>query len=521
MKTDSESGGSGESGGCEGKVYLVGAGPGDPGLITVKGRDCIEAADVVVYDYLAAPALLNAAHKHAELIYVGKKGGDHTLSQDGINALIVEKARAGLVVTRLKGGDPFIFGRGGEEAETLVRYGVPFEIVPGVTSAIAAPAYAGIPLTHREFTSTLAFVTGHEDPTKETSSIDWASLARGIGTIVFFMGVGNLPHIRARLMEHGMAPTTPAALVRWGTTPHQETVTGTLSDIAERAEAAGLKAPAIIVVGEVVTLRKTLGWFENRPLLGKQAVVTRAREQASDLVARLADMGAACLECPTIKVAPPESWDPLDRAIDHLPDYHWIVFTSVNGVRFFFRRLHEKGLDVRALHTLKTAVIGPATRDRLAAEGLNSDILPESYRAESVAAAFAKEDMVGKRVLLPRAEEARPVLPMELHKMGAEVDEATTYATRQDRTNAATLITRLRAGTVDVVTFTSSSTVRNFKALLPSDEDLKVLMAGVQVASIGPITSETARDLGFEVHIEAESYTIPGLCDAIEDHFKG
>jgi uroporphyrinogen III methyltransferase/synthase len=502
-----------------GKVYLVGAGPGDPGLITVKGRACIEAADVVIYDYLAAPALLDVAPKHAEVIYVGKKGGDHTLSQEGINTLIVEKALAGHMVTRLKGGDPFIFGRGGEEAETLVRYNIPFEIVPGVTSAIAAPAYAGIPLTHRDFTSTLAFVTGHEDPTKATSSIDWETLAKGIGTIVFFMGVKNLPNIRSQLMDHGMAPATPVALVRWGTTPHQQTLTGTLSDIAERAEAADFKAPAVIVVGEVVGLRRTLGWFERRPLLGKRVVVTRAREQASDLVSRLTEMGADCLQCPTIKVAPPDSWDPLDGAIDRLADYDWIVFTSVNGVRFFFHRLHVRGLDVRALHRVKTAVIGPATRDRLAQEGLNSDIMPESYRAESVAAAFAREDMAGRRVLLPRAEEARPVLPLELHRMGAEVDEVTTYVTIQDRTNADTLLSGLAEGTVDLVTFTSSSTVKNFKALLPSDPDLKGLMAGVRVASIGPITSDTARDLGFAVHIEAESYTIPGLCEAIQRHF--
>ncbi len=504
-----------------GKVYLVGAGPGDPGLITVKGRDCIAAADVIIYDYLAAPVLLNAAREGAERIYVGKKGGDHTLSQDGINDLIVEKARNGRVVARLKGGDPFIFGRGGEEAEVLREHGIPFEIVPGVTSAIAAPAYAGIPLTHRAFTSTLAFVTGHEDPEKETSGIDWAALARGVGTLVFFMGVKNLPRIRTRLMENGMDPTTPAAVVRWGTTSRQETVTGTLSDIAEQVEAAGIKAPAIIVVGEVVRLRQTLGWFEDRPLLGQQVVVTRARHQASDLVTRLTDLGADCLECPTIQVAPPDRWDPVDRAIDHLADYNWIVFTSVNGVRFFFRRLHENGRDVRALHTVKTAVIGPATRDRLAREGLGSDIVPDSFRAESVAAAFAKEPMTGRRVLLPRAGEARPVLPQALREMGATVDEVTAYVTRQDRTNADTLVTQLRAGRVAAVTFTSSSTVKNFKALLPADEEMEGLMAGVVVASIGPITSETARDLGFTVHIEADTYTIPGLCEAIARHFQG
>ncbi|MDD3950664.1 MAG: uroporphyrinogen-III C-methyltransferase, partial [Desulfobacterales bacterium] len=276
----------------KGKVYLVGAGPGDPGLITVKGRECIALADVVIYDYLASPSLLKYARRDAELIYVGKKGGDHTLPQDGINALIVEKAGTGRIVTRLKGGDPFIFGRGGEEAEALIQAGIGFEVVPGVTSAIAAPAYAGIPLTHRDFTSTLAFITGHENPAKEKSSINWASLARGIGTLVFLMGVKNLPNIAGRLQENGMPPDTPVALVRWGTTLQQQTVTGTLADIVERVREAGLKAPAITVVGEVVNLRRTMQWFETRPLFGRTIIVTRAREQASDLVKSLSDLGA-------------------------------------------------------------------------------------------------------------------------------------------------------------------------------------------------------------------------------------
>ncbi len=499
----------------KGKVYLIGAGPGDPGLLTLKGKDCIRKADVVVYDYLAAPALLAHAAPGADLIYVGKKGGEHTLSQDGINRLIVEKGLQGLVVARLKGGDPFIYGRGGEEAEALLEAGVAFEVVPGVTSAVAAPAYAGIPLTHRDYTSTLAFVTGHEDPTKETSQINWSSLAAGIGTLVFFMGVKNLPHITARLRENGMAADTPVALVRWGTTNRQRTVTGTLETIVRVAREAGIKAPAIIVVGRVVELRERLRWFEDRPLLGKNVVVTRARAQASDLVARLGDLGANCLEYPTIEVEALEDQTLLDQAIDNLARYDWIVFTSVNGVRYFFERLFTRGFDVRALHQMRTAVIGPVTAERLRDYGLKADILPESYRAESVVAAFKDEPMAGRRVLLPRAAEARAVLPDELARMGADVDEVVIYRARQVTAGARQLVDDLRAGRIDLVTFTSSSTVSNFRALLP-DAEADQLMQGVRVASIGPVTSETAASLGIKVDVTADEYTIPGLCRAVQ-----
>jgi len=500
------------------KVYLVGAGPGDPELITVKGLECIKKADVLIYDFLASPFLLKHASTQTEIIYVGKKGGDHTLSQDRINALIVEKAKSGSTVTRLKGGDPFIFGRGGEEAEVLIQAGIPFEIVPGVTSAIAAPAYAGIPLTHRKFTSTVAFVTGHEDPAKEASSIDWASLAKGIGTLVFLMGVKNLPHIADRLLSHGMDPETPVALVRWGTTARQFTVTGTLDTIAERVKATGLKPPAIIVVGHVVTLRETMKWFENRPLMGRRIVVTRAREQASDLVKRLSDLGAECIECPTIETVPPDDAKPLDTAIDDLSSYEWLIFTSVNGVNFFFNRLFEKNKDVRALNHVHTAVIGPATAKRLFDFGLKSDIVPESYRAESVVKAFAQEDIAGKKILLPRAKEARPVLPIELTRMGAVVDEVTAYCTKAVKDDADVILKRLKEHTIDMITFTSSSTVKNFRALLPS-EGLDSLIQGVTIAAIGPITADTARNLGFDVHIVAESYTIAGLCEAIQQYY--
>lgn len=501
-----------------GKVYLIGAGPGDPGLITVKGQTCIRTADVVIYDYLAAPALLAHASPETEMIYVGKKGGDHTLPQGGINQLIIEKSRQGLTVARLKGGDPYIFGRGGEEAEELVAAGIPFEVVPGVTSAIAGAAYAGIPLTHRDYTSTLAFVTGHEDPTKASSSIDWKALATGIGTLVFFMGIKNLPLIAEQLQGNGMAPETPVALVRWGTTTRQKTVTGTLASIVDIARQAGMKAPALIVVGKVVRLRDRLQWFETRPLFGRTIVVTRARAQASDLVERLTELGANCLEYPTIEVVPAEDVAPLDAAIQNLPTYDWLIFTSVNGVKYFFERLFDLGKDVRALHHVRTAVIGPATAERLREQGLRSDIVPASYRAESVIEAFAEENVAGQRILIPRAAEARPILPEELRRMGAEVDEITVYHTRPVADNAPALVDDLENGRIDMVTFTSSSTVKHFHAMLPADRRTQ-LMGKVQSASIGPITTETAEDLGFQVHVTADEFTIPGLCKAIQTVF--
>lgn len=500
-------------------VYLVGAGPGDPGLITVKGKTCIQIADVVIYDYLAAPGLLKYARKGAELIYVGKKGGDHTLSQTGINDLLVEKARTNKIITRLKGGDPFIFGRGGEEAETLIDHGIPFEIVPGVTSAVAAPAYAGIPLTHRRHTATVAFVTGHEDPTKDESKIDWSALAKGIGTLVFFMGIKNLGHIVSELTTHGKPGDTPVAIVRWGTTPLQQTVSGTLDTILDIARKAAIKPPALIVVGTVVNLRQHMQWFEKRPLLGKKIVVTRARAQASDLVYRLEAMGADCLEYPTIRTAPPDDWAPVDKAVDNIGKYDWLIFTSVNGVDYFFKRLFERGRDVRALGQIQTATIGPATSERLLDYGIKSDIIPKTYRAESIVEAFADLPIKGRKIFLPRAKEARSVLPVELARMGAQVDEVAVYQTLAVDQHAEELQKALSNGEIDLVTFTSSSTVSNFKRLLPEDQ-LQQLMQPVKVASIGPITSETATRLGFQVSIEAEAYTIDGLCQAILGHFK-
>ncbi|MBF0200189.1 MAG: uroporphyrinogen-III C-methyltransferase [Desulfamplus sp.] len=519
MNHDNSPGETGGSPPSRGKVYLIGAGPGDPGLITVKGADCIARADVIVYDYLASPELLRYAKKDAEIIYVGKRGGDHTMPQERINELLAEKGARGNLVARLKGGDPFIFGRGGEEAEVLIEKGVPFEIVPGVTSAVAAPAYAGIPLTHRGHASSVSLITGHEDPKKSQSSLRWDAFAESGSTLVFLMGVKNLPNITEKLMANGKSPDTPVALVRWGTTTRQQTVAGTLENIVDRVEKAGLKAPAVIVVGDVVSLRDKMGWFEERPLFGKSIVVTRARAQASSFVSALRELGARCIEIPTIEVVEPEDKSPLESAVENIGAYDWIVFTSVNGVKFFFDTLLASGKDVRSLGNIKCACIGPVTRDELMKYGITCDVLPRSYRAESVIEAFSHMDMVKKKILLPRAREARTILPEELSGMGAEVDEVTAYVTRQVEEERETITELLENGEVDMVTFTSSSTVKNFKALF-TPENFPSLMDSVKIASIGPITSDTAREEGLEPHITASEYTIPGLVRAIVDYYS-
>ncbi|SMC35713.1 uroporphyrinogen III methyltransferase / synthase [Desulfocicer vacuolatum DSM 3385] len=503
-----------------GIIYLIGAGPGDPGLITVKAVECIKAADVVVYDYLASPTLLSYAKPGAEIIYVGKKGGDHTLTQDKISELLAQKGEQGHVVARLKGGDPFIFGRGGEEAEVLIERNISFEVVPGVTSAVAAPAYAGIPLTHRDYTSSVSLITGHEDPLKETSSIHWDCLAKSGSTLVFFMGVKNLPNIVNQLLENGKSSQTPVALVRWGTTTRQQTVSGTLSNIVEKVKEAKLKSPAIIVVGEVVSLRENMKWFENRPLFGKKIVVTRARAQASGLVDKLRHLGAHCIEIPTIKVVPPRDNTPLEDAVSSLEKYEWIIFTSVNGVKHFFNTLFAKGLDVRVLGRHKFACIGPVTRDELGKFGIVSDVLPKTYRAESVVEAFKDAEINGKKILLPRAMEARTILPEELRNMGAHVHEVTAYETQQVSTAKEELMALLRNGEIDMVTFTSSSTVKNFMALIPEQERTS-LLSDVLHACIGPITEDTAVSLGLAPEIVADSYTIDGLVDVIVAYYTG
>lgn len=365
----------------KGLVYLIGAGPGDPGLLTRRGADLISRAEVVVYDYLANPELLALARPDAEIIYVGKKGGDHTLPQGGINQLLVDKANEGKSVARLKGGDPFIFGRGGEEAEELIEAGIGFEVVPGVTSAVAAPAYAGIPLTHRSFVSCVTFATGHEDPTKEKSSLNWEAMVKTGGTLVFLMGVKKLKANCAALMAAGMDPKTPAALIRWGTTPKQQVLRSTVAEIGERAEAEGFGPPAIFVVGGVVGLRDSLAWLEKRPLFGLKVLITRTRATASRLAGMVAELGAEPVIFPTIKVVPPDDFGPLDRAIDNLAGYDWLIFTSANGVKYFFDRLFASGRDVRALGGIKICTIGPATAQAVEKFNIQADLVPEKFVA--------------------------------------------------------------------------------------------------------------------------------------------
>lgn len=504
-----------------GKVYLVGAGPGDPGLFTLKGVECMRRADVIVYDYLAGQPLLVHARPDAELIYVGKKGGDHTMKQPDINKLLVKLGQEGKVVARLKGGDTFIFGRGGEEALALREGGVPFEVVPGISAGYSVPAYAGIPVTHRGITTEVAFVTGHEDPTKTESTINWEKLSTAVGTIVFFMGVKNLPYIVEELTKNGRDPQTPVALIRWGTTPRQETLTGTLADIVQLVKERGFKAPAITIVGEVVALREKLHWFEDRPLFGKRVVVTRSRTQASDLVTALADAGALPVEFPTIKVIPPgDGYAALDAAISKLrdaadggPAYDWAVFTSVNGVERFFERLGIDG-DTRDLRGVKLGAIGPATAAALESRGLKLDFVPAEYRAEAVLEGLLERGAADGSVLIPRAKEAREVLPEKLAEAGARVEVVPAYETVLDETGVDEMKNMLSSGEIDIITYTSSSTVTNFVKLLDGF-DFQALPENVTIACIGPVTADTARDLGLRVDLVADEYTIPGLVRAL------
>ncbi len=497
-------------------IYLVGSGPGDPGLFTLKGVRCIEEADAVVYDRLAPEALLAYARPEAEKIYVGKKPGDPTMSQEEINDLLVEKGRAGMTVVRLKGGDPYIFGRGGEEALALNSAGLPFEVVPGVTSGVAAPAYAGIPVTHRNVSTSVAFVTGHEDPTKASQDVDWERLANGADTLVLYMGVGRLQEISKGLIMAGRNPDTPVACVRWGTVPEQRTVTGTLQDIATRVAEAGLKPPAIIVIGEVVALReKGLDWYERRPLFGRRVVVTRARAQAGELSAELERLGAEVHEFPTIEISPPEDYGPLDAAIRDLDSFGLIVFTSVNGVDAFLDRLRHHGLDLRAIpRDAKVAAIGPATAERIERAGLQVDVVPEEYRAEALIGALDARSLAGERVLIPRAKVAREILPDRLREAGADVVVPPAYESIPSSEGKEELSVRLRSGEIDFVTFTASSTVENFVGAFGAEEAAR-LLDDTRVACIGPITADTARRHGLRVDAEADEYTISGLVEAV------
>ncbi|HYM14663.1 MAG TPA: uroporphyrinogen-III C-methyltransferase, partial [Dehalococcoidia bacterium] len=480
-----------------GLVSLVGAGPGDPELITVGGAARLAEADVVIYDRLANPALLSHARPGAELIDAGKLPDRHTLTQDEINALLVEHGRAGKRVVRLKGGDPFVFGRGGEEAEALVAAGVPFEILPGVTSAIAAPAYAGIPVTHRALASSFAVITGHEHPAKDGSSIDWEHLARGVDTLIFLMGTGRLAEIAGQLVAHGRPPATPAAVIEWGTLPRQRTVAGTLATIAADVAAAGIGPPAVTVVGEVAALRDHLRWFDARPLFGKRVLVTRTRRQASELSRALAAQGAEPVELPTIEIVPRVDASALAAAIEALRTsaYQWCVFTSANAVELFAGHLRDAGLDARAFGRARIAAIGPGTADALARAGLRADVVPPTFVAESLLDALSSRVLRGARVLLPRAEGARTVLVDGLAALGARVDELTLYRAGLPREQDAEALRRLRAGEIDIATFASSSSVRNLVEMLGGDVSP---LRNVLIAAIGPVTAHAVRDAGLQ-----------------------
>ncbi len=498
-------------------VYLVGAGPGDPGLVSVKACECLRRADVVVYDRLADERILGYAPKEAEYIYVGKASSNHAMKQEDINRLLAEKAREGKCVVRLKGGDPFVFGRGGEEALLLEEMGLPFEIVPGITSAISVPAYGGIPVTHRGVATSFAVITGHEDPTKGGSNMRWDKLSTGVDTLVFLMGVANLPYITKKLMENGRPGDTPAAVIRWGTKPEQRVLVTTVGTAAEDVEAAGIRPPAIFLVGEVVRLREKLRWFdrpETRPFFGKTVLVTRAREQASKLTAALEGLGAKCLEVPAIRLAEPEDgYQAVDDAIARLGDFDWLIFTSVNGVGRFFERMEHQGKDARSLGRARIAAIGAATADALKSHGILADVVPREYRAEGILESLQGKIKTGQKILLPRAQEAREILPEKLRELGVVTEVAPVYRTVAAEVDGEMLRQKFAQGEIDYVTFTSSSTVTNLLKIIGSPEALR----GAKAACIGPVTAETCRKSGIEPDIVAEEYTIDGLVQAMKN----
>ncbi|MFL6538914.1 MAG: uroporphyrinogen-III C-methyltransferase [Chthoniobacterales bacterium] len=496
------------------KCYLVGAGPGDLGLATLRAKELIEQADVIVYDALCNPDMLKWARADADIIFAGKRAGEHTRSQDEINALLVEKTRTGKNVVRLKGGDPFLFGRGGEEAQVLALAKIEFEIVSGVTSAIAAPAYAGIPVTHRGITSHVTFFTGHEDPTKSECAVDFAALAKLDGTQVMLMGIERIEAIAGEMMANGARPDLPVALIRWGTTARQQTLVGTLDSIAQVVHRTGFEAPAVAVFGDVVSLRKELKWSENRPLAGKRIVVTRTRAQAGQLSSRLRDLGADVLELPTIRIEPPSDLRAFAELVQDAHSYDWIVFTSVNGVNSFFDLFYKLYDDAREIGGARIAAIGPGTAARLREFHLHVDLQPEEFVAEALVKAFENEgDIENLKILIARAEQARDVLPTRLAAMGAIVDQGFAYRTVPETRDKTGTRRRLVEEGADLITFTSSSTVENFLALgLPWPR-------GMQVGSIGPVTSKTARERGLNVAFEARRHDIQGLVESIRKFY--
>lgn len=499
----------------KGIVYLVGAGPGDPGLLTLRGLRCLERADVVIYDYLANPRLLDFAPTSAQRILVGKHGGGQRTEQSVINQLLLHHAGEGKIVVRLKGGDPFVFGRGGEEAMILHEAGIAVEVVPGVSAAIAVPAYAGIPLTHRALASTVVFTTGYEDPSKAEPAVQWVDLARSGSTIVLLMTTRQLKANVDRLIDAGMDPSTPAAIIEWGTRAEQRTVDATLETIAAAAADAAIGPPAITVIGKVVSLREKLKWFERKPLFGRRIVLTRPRHQSAGFAQQLEDLGAEVLALPAIEIEVNEGITKLDAAMQRASDWDWLIFTSANGVKVFIDRLRHVGADIREFHRARIAAIGPQTASALRELYIEVAVVPGEFRAEGLLEAMASEGVSGQRILLPRAAGAREVLPDQLRAMGALVEEIETYRAVPAAQPTDEVARLAEQGRLDLVTFTSSSTVRSFVDAFRNQIDLGKLTVGC----IGPITADTARESGMTVTVQPESYTMPSFVDAIVQHF--
>lgn len=499
----------------KGTVYLVGAGPGDAGLLTLRGRELLGRADVVVYDALVNPDLLRLAPKSAEIIFGGKRAGKHVIPQEELNRLLIEKARAGKTVVRLKGGDPYVFGRGGEEAEQLADAGILFEVVPGVSSFVAAPSYAGIPLTHRDFSSRITLITGHEDPSKEPSSIDWAQVARTPGTKVIMMGTDRIGQIAQTLVGYGVDASTPVAMIRWGTTGHQQSIEGTLATIAEVGAKAKIGPPTVAVIGEVVKLRSKLNWFERRPLFGQRVVVTRAREQAGQLALKLRELGAEVLEVPTIKLEPPTLREGVVEAMLELNSYDWLVFTSPNGVTTFFEYFFRQFHDMRDIGGARIAAVGPGTAGKLKELHLQVDLMPDEALATKIAEAFAKyESIENLKICLLRAEVANPELPRALEELGAIVDDIACYKTVPETEDINGEAARLLERGADWITFTSGSTVENFHARF----DLPVFLTkfpDLKLVSIGPETSKALAALSIRPTVEAKQHTLDGLIESL------
>jgi uroporphyrinogen III methyltransferase/synthase len=501
-----------------GKVYLIGAGPGEPGLLTIKGRDCLALADVIIYDYLANPVLLGYCRPETEQIYVGKTRGQHSVPQEEINRLLVDKAAAGLNVARLKGGDPYVFGRGGEEAAFLRQHQIPFEVVPGVTAGFAAAAYAGIPLTHRDVTTSLALLTGHERPERKLSSLDWQKLATGLGTLIFYMGMSNLKMISEKLIAHGRAADTPVAVIQWATLPRQKTLIAPLHEIAERVRAAGLEPPAVIIIGEVVRFREELRWYDNLPLFGKRFLITRPRAQAAAFVALLQAQGAETICIPTIEIAEPEDWSPCDQCLARLNEYAALILTSANAVEAFFARMRRQGLDLRALAGVKLITVGPKTAKELEKFGLIADLVPQNFRAEGVVEELLALGVAGKRYLYPRTEIARNLIPDRLIAAGAEVDAPVVYRTLAPQGKKEMIRHLLEAGELDAICFSSSSTFDNLQAMF--GDELKQLQKNTRFFSIGPLTSQSIRKQGFEVALEPDQSTLDHLVAAMVEYYS-